>query len=121
MKKLKTFQQDVQASIWFLEESELYATVKPYALAFTPQVPIPRENILRKEVSVLISDLRNVEQPFSLDRNGFTVLEFQEKHEDIDWNDETKVKEVHYPKIALQIELALHEARCIPLFHQVSY
>ncbi|KAI9861754.1 MAG: hypothetical protein M1813_005103 [Trichoglossum hirsutum] len=109
--------QDVRASIWFLEENELYMTVKPYSLAFTPEAQIPRENIQRKEVPVSISDLRGSEKLFSLDRNGFTVLKFQDKHE-ADW-DETRVKDLHYSKIMSEIERDIPEARCIALHHQI--
>ena len=75
--------QDVRASLWFLQESEVYATVKPYNLAFTPEIQIPQGNIERREVSVLISDLHGSEQLFSLNRNGFRVLEFQGPYNDV--------------------------------------
>ncbi|KAH0558785.1 hypothetical protein GP486_004575 [Trichoglossum hirsutum] len=109
--------QDVRASIWFLEENELYMTVKPYSLAFTPEAQVPRENIQRKEVPVSISDLRGSEKLFSLDCNGFMVLEFQNKHE-VDW-DETRVKDLHYSKVVSEIERDIPEARCIALHHQI--
>ena len=113
------YSQDFRASMWFLEESEVYATVKPYSLSFTPEAPIPRQNIERKEVSVLISDLRGSEQLFSVDRNGFMVLEFQDQYQEADWDDETSVRAVHYPKIVSEVERAIPEARCIALYHQV--
>jgi hypothetical protein len=118
MEDARISRQDVRASIWFLEENELYMTIKPYSLAFTPGAQIPRENIQRKEVPVSISDLRGSEKLFSLDRNGFMVLEFQDKHE-VDW-DETRVKDLYYPKVVSEIERDIPEARCIALHHQVS-
>jgi hypothetical protein len=100
----------------------VYATVKPYILVFTPEAQIPRENIERKEVSVSISDLHDSEQSFSLDRNGFIVLEFQEaKHDsEVDWGNETRAKDVHYSKIVSEIEGALPETRYITLHHQIN-
>lgn len=112
--------QDVHASLWFLQESEVYATVKPYNLAYTPEIQIPRSNIERREVSVSISDLRGSEQLFSLNRNGFRVLEFQGPYNDVDWDNKTSVKEVHYLEIVSKIEHVFPEARCVALHHQVS-
>ena len=112
--------QDVRTSIWFLQESEVYATVKPYSLAFTPEAQIPRDNIERREVSVSISDLRGSEQLFSLNHNGFMVLDFQGPYDDADWTNKTSVKEVHYPKIVSEVERVFPEARCVALLHQVN-
>ena len=67
-------QSTIRSSIWFLEDDPLYATVKPYSLAFTPEAQIPRDNIQRTEVPVSISDLRGNEERFDLDLNGFRVL-----------------------------------------------
>lgn len=112
--------QDVRASIWFLAESDLYASVKPYSLAFTPVAQIPRENIQRTEVSVSVSDLRGSEPSLSLHRNGFQVLEFENIHDEIDWDNNTDVQTVHYPRISSEVERILPGARCIALHHQVS-
>jgi hypothetical protein len=119
MKDTRISRQDVQASIWFLEESEVYATVKPYTLAFTPEVQMARENIERKEVLVSISDLRGSEQLFSLDNNGFMVLKFQDHYREVDWDNEGIVKDVHYSEIVSEVERAIPNARCIALHHQV--
>ena len=98
----------------------MYATVKPYNLSFIPETQIPRNNMERREVSVSISDLRGSEQLFSLNRNGFMVLEFQSPHNDVDWDNKTSVKEVHYPKIVSEVERVVPGARCVPLHHKVS-
>src|ERR1700709_193749 len=109
--------QDVSASIWFLVEKELYKTVKPYTLAFTPEVNIPRDNIERREVSVNISDLRGSEELFSLSNNGFMVLNFQNEHGVIDWESETMIKDVHYPKVISEVENAFPDADCCHVLH----
>jgi len=117
MEDTRISRHDVRASIWFLEDSEVYAAVKPYSLAFIPEAQIPRENIERKEVSVSISDLRDSGQLFSLDRNGFTVLEFQDKDDEVDWDNKERVSDMHYPKVVSEIERAIPGARCIVLHH----
>lgn len=121
MRADETLPQDVQAaSIWFLEEKELYATVKPYSLAFTPAIDIPRENIVRYEVPVDISDMRPNEDRFTLDENGFVVIKFPNEHTIKDWDNDKEVEEVHYPVVISQIERVFPGARCIPLNHKVS-
>ena len=89
----------------------MFATVKPYSLAFTPETQIPRDNIECREVYVSVSDLRGSEQLFSLNDNGFMVLEFQSPYTDVDWDNKTSVKEVHYPNIVSEIERVVPEAR----------
>lgn len=111
--------QDVQnTSIWFLEDG-LYEKVKPYTLAFQPDVDIPRHNIKRKEVSRTILDLRGSEHEFTLDRNGFMVLNFQEVLTPIDWDNKATVKQIHYPRVVAEIECTLPGVRCLPLRHQL--
>lgn len=106
--------QDIQgASIWFLEEKELYATVKPYCLAFTPAIKIPRENIERKEVPINVSDLRGFERKFNLDKNGFMVLNLPEQP-DLDWENDDSVENIHYPRVILEIERSFPGSVCVP-------
>ena len=69
------------------------------------------DTIERREVSVSISDLRSSEQLFSLNLNGFIVLEFQGPYDDVDWDNKKSVKEVHYPNIVSEIERVVPEAR----------
>lgn len=116
----QTISQDTRASIWFLEEKELYATVKPYSLAFTPAVEMPRENIERKEVSVNIFDIRGSDKEFSLEKNGFMILPFQGECANIDWDNEKCVKDIHYPRVISEIKNAFPGAECIPLSSKVS-
>ncbi|KAL8831928.1 MAG: hypothetical protein Q9170_005090 [Blastenia crenularia] len=118
MAEYRTFRKDVRASIWFLEENVLYATIKPYTLAFTPAAQIPRENIQRKEVSLAISDLRGSEHLFTLDCNGFRLLKLHDQHDKVDWDNEISVRELHYPKIVSEVQNAFPGARCIALHHQ---
>ncbi|KAH7265629.1 uncharacterized protein BKA55DRAFT_535553 [Fusarium redolens] len=111
--------RDVRSSIWFLEEKELYASVKPYSLAFTPETEIPRENITRHEVEVLVSDIRTAKDVLTFDKNGFTIIDLREQDPDFDWTDEKLVKELHYPNVIESVEAAFQGARCIILRHQI--
>ncbi|KAF5683076.1 methyltransferase like protein [Fusarium denticulatum] len=111
--------RDVRSSIWFLEEKDLYATVKPYSLAFTPETGIPRENITRHEVEVPISDIRTAKDTLTFDKNGFTIIDLPEQDRDFDWADETLVKESHYPNVIKSVEAAFQGSRCVILRHQI--
>jgi hypothetical protein len=46
-------------------------------------------------------------------------VDFQGPNDDVDWDNKTSVKEVHYPKIVSEIERAIPEARCVALHHQI--
>jgi hypothetical protein len=111
--------QDVHSSIWFLAKDELYATVKPYTLAFTPDSAIPRENITREEKSKNISDIRAHLDEIIFDRNGFMVLEMPEHPEAVDWDSKMSVEKEFYPAVTASIEDAFPGASCIILHHQV--
>lgn len=113
-------QSTIRSSIWFLEDDPLYATVKPYSLAFTPEAQIPRDNIQRTEVPVSISDLRGNEERFDLDLNGFRVLRFRDEHNEIDWDEVKMVEDLHYPRVVSAVEQLIPGAQCIALHHQVS-
>lgn len=111
--------QAVRASIWFLKEKDLYATVKPYALAFTPDSQIPRENIEREEVPTTISDMRSSTTRFTLDLNGFMIVQLSDEHPEVEWKREENVKTKHYPRVIADIEQSIPGCRCIPLTHNV--
>jgi len=111
--------QDVHSSIWFLARKELYATVKPYTLAFTPDSAIPRENIVREKKNLIISDIRGRLSNVSFDRNGFTVLDMPEHSKAVNWDDKSSVELECYPEVVIAVESAFPGASCIPLQHQV--
>lgn len=110
---------DVESSIWFLARRELYATVKPYTLAFTPDTSIPRENVQREEKHKIICDIRTHHDEISFTKNGFTVLEMPELPLVIDWDDKTSVETKFYPTIVSQLGKAFPGSSCIALHHQV--
>ena len=121
MQSNEVLSRDVQgASIWFLEEKQLYATIKPYSLAFTPAIHIARENIERKEVPINIFDLRGSEKIFNLDQNGFMVLNLPGEHPILDWDNEKVVENIHYPRVISELERSFPGSVCVPLCHKVS-
>lgn len=67
--------RNCHSTLWFLEDDDLYKTVKPYRLCFVPEEGFPITNVKRREVKdVLITDIRGLSAPPSLEQNGFQVF-----------------------------------------------
>jgi hypothetical protein len=82
--------------LWFLEESERYRTVKPYAMRFASPIPsLPRSNCLfQKADNVPIQDVRKV-GPMDFERNGFTFMELDSPLTFEDCADRKKVEQLY--------------------------
>lgn len=80
MKPEEAQAKDCLAPIWFLDELDLYRTVKPYRLRFSsPDPNIPRSNVQCKQTdNVLIRDFRSHSEQLSFEKNGFTFLEMKQ-------------------------------------------
>jgi len=111
--------RDVHSSIYFLERNEIFASVKPYTLAYKPEPGVARENYKREARNLTISDIRACRGDMSLDRNGFIVLDTAELSDTLNWDDKTCVEREYYPAIVAAIEKVLPGASFIPLHHQV--
>lgn len=67
--------RDCRSCLWFLEEDDLYKTIKPYRLLFTPEDDFPRTNVKRKEVKdIIFNDIRGFAESPTLQKNGFQVF-----------------------------------------------
>ena len=82
--------------VWFLDELDIYKTVKPYRLRFdSPDPSVARTNITNKQATVRVIDLRNYCGPLSYERNGFTMLEAPSVLTAEDCTDALKIKELY--------------------------
>lgn len=111
--------KDVNSTMWFLERDELYASVKPYTLAFTPDSDIPRDNIRREEKKKVILDIRARIDQLKFEHNGFTILELAEHPESAEWDDKKWVEKECYPAVIAGVKKAFPGASCLPLHHQI--
>ena len=69
----------VETSMHFLTRDPLYEHEKPYQLKYAAAEGIPRTNLrLKKQEPIKVSGIRNQEQHFSFEKNGFTVLKMEE-------------------------------------------
>ncbi|RLL95785.1 hypothetical protein CFD26_103904 [Aspergillus turcosus] len=88
-----------KANLHFLDlDSEVYKTQKPYYsnLPFT-LAGAPNSNVQSISHEVLVADIRGHEHEFSLDRNGFELVEYHTRFND--WNDGQRVVREVYPTI----------------------
>ena len=75
----------VETSMHFLTRDELYEHEKPYQLKYAGAEGLRRTNLrLEKKGPIKISSIRNREQQFSFEENGFTVLNMDD---DIPYDD----------------------------------
>jgi hypothetical protein len=109
---------DVCSSIWFLDNLDLYKTVKPYHLTFTPENDVPRNNIQRKEVKDLLirdlRDLRDFSGQISLDRNGFTVLNLENNLTPDDCEDREKLQKLFFDELESSLK-SLFPHSCVAI------
>lgn len=83
----------VQANIHFLKTDARYQKEKPYAFRYELDAEdVPQSNMeMEKVEGILITDIRGLEREYSLDLNGFTVLEHQSALEYGDYYDPSRV------------------------------
>lgn len=86
-----------RATLWFLEEAELYRTVKPYRLRFeSPDPDLPRSNVICRRVDdVPIQDIR-CRDPMDFDRVGFTFVNMDSKLTYADCADRKRLEQLYY-------------------------
>lgn len=97
--------KDLQASIHFLAQSELYHTEKPYALRYTGEKEIAQTNIqLEKHDDIPIHDIRGRERDFSLEKNGFTISKMSSRMFYRDFSDPERVNAIYLHEVATHLK-----------------
>lgn len=85
---------------------------KPYKLQYDPGKGIPQSNYQRKTYcNTPMKDSRKSKSIFIFDRNESTVLEMKFDLPPSDFNDDIKVKQVHYPELKTLIRKQLSAVR----------
>lgn len=108
--------------IWFLNELELYQTVKPYRLDFEPEDPnLPRTNVQSIKVpSVPIFNIRDHERELQFSKCGFTILQMPSSLTTLDYNNPRLVKDIYYSYIERAVRDFHGTAKALALDHKVS-
>lgn len=93
LKPSRTTHKNVQAALYFLKKDALHQVEKPYAFRF----PVDNEGIrqsnmemVRKDL-ITITDIRGPENSFSLEINGFAILNLKSKFGYDDFHDPGKI------------------------------
>ena len=89
-----------RASLWFLEEAEIYRTVKPYRLRFTsPNPSVPRSNAAFHKVDdIPIYDVRRF-GPIDYERTGIGFIELDSPLTYDDCEDRSRVEELYLKEL----------------------
>ena len=84
--------------MWFLNELELYKTVKPYRLDFDPDdEDFPRTNVDRIEVlDVPIHDIRAFKDRLQFSKCGFSILNMPSLLIGLDYDHKETVQSQYY-------------------------
>lgn len=84
----------VEASVHFLKKDPLHDEEKPYAFRYEIDgEDVPQSNMeMEKKETIQITDLRGIEHEFSLERNGFTIMNLEGGLQYEDFYDEEKVQ-----------------------------
>lgn len=91
---------DVLTDLIFLKKDDKHMHEKPYRLRYDPGGTIPRTNCESDvQSNILIRDIRGSETEYTLERNGFQVLELKTKLTPADFHDREKVKAVYYEEL----------------------
>lgn len=88
----------VQASIYFLKPNPLYQEEKPYAFCYeisdaNAEKSVPQSNMEMERVDgISIRDIRTARERFSVERNGFEVIDIGDVIQYEDFFDESRLQ-----------------------------
>lgn len=92
------------SDLWFLERNVIYDTEKVYELKYDPPQGLPKSNMkLEKKPAISIQDIRGNERNYSFERNGFTIMNIGNNMAIDEYEDEGKLKENYFPKLAFAV------------------
>jgi hypothetical protein len=123
--------EDLEASIYFLENNEIYRTEKPYHLQY-PISGVERSNLrTQKNEHIPIRDLRGREDEISFENNGIAILEMETSMTYEEFNDKEKLKNVYCEEVgnallqytgAKEVQIYDFDVRscCLLLFYHLT-
>lgn len=116
----------VAATIFFLKKDPKHEKEKPYAFRYAADINIPKTNFELKEYNnVMIEDIRDRLWSFTIEQNGFCVLELSNEIHYEDYFDFTKV-ETYFHQLesllkdhlqALSVNVFRHAVSVSPCIH----
>ncbi|KAF2106425.1 putative CmcJ-like methyltransferase [Lophiotrema nucula] len=113
-------QAAVKSSLWYLEESELYRTTKPYHLTFIPDTGLPQTNINAVEAKdISIVDLRTWREPITFDTNGFTLLTLDDNFGNPDYESKAFLEQHYFPSLESSLGKVFPGCKARVLQHRI--
>ncbi|KAI4624820.1 uncharacterized protein J4E87_005301 [Alternaria ethzedia] len=110
----------IETSMHFLQRSDLYSTVKPYSLRFEPPDGFERSNIkLERREDLKIEDARPNINNFTLEEQGFKIVNMESKMRYEQFEDDAKIVQVYLSEIADTIRELLGAAHVQIFEHTV--
>lgn len=100
-----------RTTINFIQRDELYLEEKPYLLTYEAPQGFPRTNIKLDERVVAVEDIRGHENEFTINKNGFTIMQVNTKLSYEDFNDDALVKQVYLKEVAEALKSLLGASR----------
>ena len=104
---------DTLASFFFLPRSPHWQKEKPYTLKFQAAKDFPVTSEQRVEVKdILVKDIRGQESSFSLEKNGFAVMQLGELDMTYeDFSNDAKLNSVYLKAVAKELQTYLGASR----------
>jgi hypothetical protein len=111
----------VSSTVNFLAEDELYNHEKPYVLKFNPPHDLPRTNHKIETRELCIQDIRGYERDFCFPKCGFALTPLNSQLTYDDFDDDEKVRAVHFKEVAQALQKLLGAFRVQIFEHIVSH
>lgn len=112
----------VVSSISFMMPRDLYQDEKPYFVTYPVEdTDCPASNvILQTHNDITVNDIRGREREFSIDKQGFTIMELDTGMTPEDFNSEKNIQTKYLPKLARALKAQLGASRVQVFEHIVS-
>jgi len=110
----------VTSPINFITPQHSSSADKPYQLKYVAPIDFPSTNIVSKEHSQKLEDVRGCEAEFSIAKNGFTLMRLEDGMAYDDYDHEEIIREVFYKRVADRLKELLGASRVQIFEHVVS-
>jgi hypothetical protein len=123
MAEVASIQQPyLESNLVYTVRDEKHQVEKPYKLQYDagPDSEIPRTNTNSKHYGPIpVNDFRNLENPMTFERNGFSVLDMPSELQPEDFYNTEKVRETYYPALQAVLREEFKATRVEILEHLV--
>jgi hypothetical protein len=108
-------------TINFIRKDDLYNEEKPYLLTFEPLGDFPKTNVNLDHCDIKVENIRGYEDTFSVEENGFAIINISTKLSYEDFDDEELVKSVYLKEVGGALKQFLGASRIQIFEHIMNY